>query len=136
MARGTKIELTQCDRLDPVKKTPLQKLLQSELGRIFRHIIAGGVQIAVDGTSITPIDPLFSFGSDTWSKGKLFGPPLKFPIRLPESKTTSEVVVFFSELPVKHWFDLPNKVKRQMGIANGAGVSVVREAVTTLPGQR
>lgn len=126
--RGTRVELSQCDRLDPVKKTPLKKLLQSELGRVFRHIITSGVKLTVDSTAVSPLDPLFSIGDKKWSKGTLFGPPLKFPIRIPDSKTASEVVVFFSELPVKQWFDLPNKVKRQIGIANGAGVSVVRAA--------
>lgn len=127
-SRGTRVHLSKCDRLDPAKKTILKKLLLAELGRIFRHIIEGGVTITVDEAPVAPIDPLFSFGSAKWSKGMLFGPPLKFPIRIPESRSTSEVVVFFSELPVKQWFDLPNKMKRQLGIANGAGVSVVRSA--------
>jgi hypothetical protein len=127
-SRGTCVELSRCDRLDPVKRNALTKLLQSELGRIFRHIIDGGIRITLDGVAIVPIDPLFSIGAGKWSKGALFGPPLKFPIRIPDSKTTSEVIVFFSELPVKQWLDLPNKVKRQIGIANGGGVSVVRAA--------
>lgn len=127
-ASGTRIELSRCDRLDPAKRPALTKLLSSELGRIFRHIIAGGVTITIDGEQILAIDPLFNIGDPDWSKGALFGPPLKFPIRVPDSKTTSEVVAFFSELPVKKWFDLPNKTKRQIGIANGAGVSIVRAA--------
>ena len=123
---GTCIQLSRCDRLDPSKRSALAKLLQSELGRIFRHVIAGGVTIALDGVDVVPVDPLFNIGGGESAKGALFGPPLKFPICVPDSKSTSEVVVSFSELPVKQWFDLPNKVKRQIGIANRAGVSIVR----------
>ena len=36
------------------------------------------------------------------------------------------MTVTFSELPVHEWHDLPNEEKRQLGIVNGAGVSVVR----------
>ena len=127
-ALGTRVELTRCDRLDPAKRKMLTKLLHSELGRIFRHLIAGGVSIKLDGEPVAPIDPLFCLGDGKWAKGKPFGPPLIFPIRVPDSRSTREVAVFFSELPVKQWFDLPNKVKRQMGIANGAGVSIIRAA--------
>ena len=123
---GTLIELSRCDRLDPCKPGPLIRLLHAELGRIFRHLIAADVMITINGENVAPVDPLFFLGDGKWSKGVPFGPPLKFPIRIPESRIASEVAVFFSELPVKQWFDLPNKTKRQLGIATGAGISVVR----------
>jgi hypothetical protein len=37
-----------------------------------------------------------------------------------------DVVVRFTELPVHAWHSLPNDEKRELGIANGAGVSIVR----------
>jgi hypothetical protein len=123
---GTCVELSHCDRLDPAKRATLTKLLHSELGRVFRHLITRGITITLEGEAVAPIDPLFCFGEGNWVKGVPFGPPLKFRIRVPDSGSTSEVAVFFSELPIKQWFDLPNKLKRQLGIANGAGISVVR----------
>src|SRR5262249_32512740 len=39
---------------------------------------------------------------------------------------TGLVTVTFSELPVRAWHQLSNEEKRQLGVSNGAGISVVR----------
>ncbi len=123
---GTMVELSRCDRLDPCKLAALSRLLPVELGRIFRHRLVQGIALSINGKAVEPIDPLFLTGESKWAKGVPFGPPLRFPIKVPNSRRTSEVIVAFSELPVTKWFNLANKTKRQLGIANGAGVSIVR----------
>lgn len=123
---GTIVALTNCDRLDCHHVSPLLRALQAELGRIFRHLLLAGAVIVINGAPVSPVDPLFLAGDTEWSKGKPYGPPLVFPIRVPGTARTSNVKLRFSELPVKQWADLPNREKRKQGIAKGAGVSIVR----------
>ncbi|HYM11427.1 MAG TPA: ATP-binding protein [Bryobacterales bacterium] len=123
---GTVIELSNCDRLDSSRAPLLERYLRIDLGRIFRHLILKGVVILVNGSPVKPIDPLFLDGDREWSRAKPFGPPLVFPLRVPQTRFTSRVIVRFSELPISDWFDLSNSIKRKLGIAKGAGVSIVR----------
>jgi hypothetical protein len=123
---GTLIELSRCDRLDSPRLAPLQNSLNVDFGRMFRHLILRGTAILINGSRVKPLDPLFLAGDADWSRAKPFGPPLVFPIRIPNSPKTSKVCVRFSELPVTEWSDLSNHMKRRPGIAKGAGVSIVR----------
>ena len=125
-ATGTLIELSRCDRLDSTRLATLQNSLHVDLGRMFRHLILKGTAILINGSHVKPFDPLFLAGDADWSKAKPFGPPLVFPIRVPNSSRTSKVRIRFSELPVTEWSDLSSHMKRKLGIAKGAGVSIVR----------
>jgi hypothetical protein len=93
---------------------------------MFRHLILRGTAILINGSRVKPLDPLFLAGDADWSKAKPFGPSLIFPVRIPNSPKTSKVCIRFSELPVTEWSDLSNHMKRRLGIAKGAGVSIVR----------
>jgi hypothetical protein len=45
---------------------------------------------------------------------------------VPNSERTATIEVTFSELPLAHWNALSNHQKNEMGIAKGAGVSILR----------
>lgn len=49
-------------------------------------------------------------------------------VPLPDGRGTASgrVIVKFSELPVEEWHQLPNDQKRELGVLNSAGVSIVR----------
>lgn len=123
---GTLITLSQCDRLDSPQIGPLQQALHVDLGRIFRHLIKAGAVILINGSPVELVDPLFLAGDPERAKAKRFGPPLIFPIRVQNKPITSSVRIQFSELPVREWAALSNCAKRGLGIAKGAGVSIVR----------
>jgi anti-sigma regulatory factor (Ser/Thr protein kinase) len=126
---GTTVVWERCDRLDNRRPSALVKRLSISLGRIFRHFLLADVRIEINGTLLKPIDPLFlqqdglysgarQFQT-TWTCGVFADPnDIKSPV--------GKVEVIFSELPVDAWHDLSNDQKRDRGIANGAGVSIVR----------
>jgi hypothetical protein len=126
---GTVVVLERCDRIDHRRVSTVCRKLHENLGRMFRYFLWDGVCIEINGTKVLPVDPLFLSGDAKYSGARLFEEPVEFElfVRPEEPKAgTSKVTVTFSELPVEHWQDLPNEKKRELGISNGAGVSVVR----------
>jgi len=87
-----------------------------------------GVVIRINGEPVDPIDPLFLRDAPEQEAATVFGEPMPYEIAIPGSKggATGTVTVTFSELPVHALHELSNEEKRERGIANGAGVSVVR----------
>ncbi len=127
---GTLVIWTRCDRLDRRRAATIARKLHVPLGRIFRFFLWQGVQIVVNGIPVAPIDPLYLHQKSVRKGGRLFGKPIDYEIeaRSPSGEPTGvgKVVVTFSELPVHDWHDLSNEEKRNRGVTNGAGVSVVR----------
>jgi hypothetical protein len=127
---GTIITWQRCDRLDYRRPSTISKKIHSFLGRVFRYYIWDGVRIEINGEPVKGIDPLFLNARSLTRGGRLVGQPLEYQVKvpLPDGKGTAEgrVVVRFSELPVEEWHFLPNEQKRELGIMNGAGVSVIR----------
>ena len=125
-ASGTVVVWSRCDRLDYKKATTLERKLQEDLGRIFRHPLWEGVEIVVNESYVEPNDPLFIRPPMTRGvRASEPMPPLRFPIRLQDG-TVTEVVARFSLLPIEEWHDLCVESKRALGIVGGAGVSVLR----------
>jgi hypothetical protein len=127
---GTLVLWTHCDRLDHRRASTIARKLATPLGRVFRYFLWDGVRIEIDGEPIVPVDPLYLRKCSSRNAGHLFGEPIEYDIEARglngTSAGTGKVVVTFSELPVHAWHDLPNEEKRQRGVTNGAGVSVVR----------
>lgn len=126
---GTAVVWEACDRLDHRRVSTLVRKLSSTLGRVFRHFLWADVQIDINGQSVNPVDPLFvdrrsphhgaTLFQDAW-EAEVYADPND------PSSPTGKIEVTFSELPVKDWHGLPNEQKRAMGIANNAGVSIIR----------
>lgn len=121
---GTIVVLSDCDRIDLRSPVAVGNVRQT-LGRIFRRAIAGGASLTVNGEPVRPIDPLFRDSTHPLVRGKQYGPVLEFPVSTPTG-ANSVVRVRFTELPVAKLCGLSNREKAHAGIANGAGVSVVR----------
>jgi Histidine kinase-, DNA gyrase B-, and HSP90-like ATPase len=127
---GTIVLLKKCDRLNGGAVAALEEELEGELGRTFRKFLYVGRRICLNGRAIRPIDPLFLRPGLNMTGAKLWGPPIKYQIRVPKSVhwhlPTSLVTVTFSELPVGSWHSFSNEQKNEFGIAKNAGVSIVR----------
>lgn len=121
---GTIVVLSDCDRIDLRSPVAVGNVRQT-LGRIFRRAIAGGASLTLNGEPVRPIDPLFRDSTHPLVHGKQYGPVLEFPVSTPTG-ARSVVRVRFTELPVAKLYGLSNREKAHAGIANGAGVSVVR----------
>lgn len=126
---GTVVVWERCDRLDHRRISTIARKLSDILGRMFRYYIWDGVQVRVNGQHVRASDPLFVRENAVFSGGRLFQEPMTVECYAnPEQLEAGvgKVTVVFSELPVAQWQDLPNDEKRRLGIANGAGVSIVR----------
>jgi Histidine kinase-, DNA gyrase B-, and HSP90-like ATPase len=127
---GTLIVWRRCDRLDHRRISTLTRKLQISLGRVFRHFLWEGTRICVNGAAVEPIDPLHVKRATKSRGASVYGEPIEYSVEATsvgrQSAKIGTVTVTFSELPVLEWHDLPNEDKRRLGIANGAGVSIVR----------
>lgn len=126
---GTIVRWSKCDRLDNRRVSTICRKLSNALGRRFRHYIFNGLIVTVNGDAIHAIDPLYINEKAPITGASLFGEPFEvevWPDPNDRSQGPGKVRIMFSELPVQQWHSLPNKDKRRMGIAKGAGVSIVR----------
>lgn len=126
---GTTVVWERCDRLDSKRPSALARKLGSSIGRIFRYFLLGGVTIEINGAPVKPVDPLYLNQKAVQSGAHQFQSIWACEIYADpqdEESPVGKVEVVFSELPVDAWYDLSNDQKRDLGIANGAGVSIVR----------
>jgi hypothetical protein len=121
-------------KLDRVKHTTwriLLKRLDLCLGRKFRYFLWAGHRIGINGELVAAVDPLF-LSSETRTPDIIaqpFGEAIEYDVQpMPGvlAAASARITVRFSELPVNPLAALPNREKRLYGIANGAGVSIVR----------
>jgi hypothetical protein len=118
---GTVVRLRRCDRLEYVRPSALVKHLERSLGRIFRRFIWEGLDLRVNGHSVSAFDPLFLQGPD--AAARPFGDRLAYEL---DGCGPGVVEVRFSELPVERWHDLSADEKRSRGVSNAACVSILR----------
>lgn len=124
---GTVVAWRRCDRLDNARISTIERKVTAAVGRMFRHFIWDGVEIHVNGEQVPGLDPLYLHPEAPIKGGIPYGNARKLRVRpTPDSRQTANVTIRFSRLPVHDWSSLSNEQKRAMGIANGAGVSVVR----------
>jgi hypothetical protein len=123
-ASGTAVRLLQCDRVEYRRPSVLVRKLEQELGRIYRHFLADGLRLTINGRQVIAYDPLCLQPGSRWPGGRQFGDTLSYRLAAPAGK--SEIVVRFSELPVDRWHDLPAAEKKERGVTSFPCVSVVR----------
>jgi hypothetical protein len=126
---GTLVVWSRCDRLDNRRISTLEKRLHAGLGRIFRHFLWAGTIITLNGKRIDPLDPIFLRTSFEEGSAKKFQEPITVEVATdPENPLSPAglVEILFTELPVAEWHELSNDEKRVRGVANGAGISIVR----------
>jgi Histidine kinase-, DNA gyrase B-, and HSP90-like ATPase len=126
---GTLVVWSRCDRLDHRRISTIEKRLHAGLGRIFRHFLWAGVEITLNGKPIAPVDPIFLQVPFEGGSAKQFQDIVTVEVATDPENSSSpagQVEILFTELPVAEWHDLSNDEKRARGIANGAGVSIVR----------
>ncbi len=126
---GTLVIWTRCDRLDNRRISTLERRLHAGVGRIFRHFLWAGIEITLNGKPIDAVDPTFLQVPFDGAAAKKFQDVVTVEVSTdPEnaSSPAGEIEISFTELPVAEWHELSNDEKRARGIANGAGVSIVR----------
>jgi hypothetical protein len=121
---GTAVRLCRCDRLEYRRASALVKKLHDDFGRIYRHFLADGLRLRVNGRPVELIDPLHLPPDEDCDTGRQFGDTLRYCLR--SDGRPGQVTVRFSELPVEQWHDLPANEKRRLGVTSGPCVSVVR----------
>jgi hypothetical protein len=124
---GTLIQWKACDRLTHRTVNGLTKALREGIGRIYRHILWGGVTIRINGVDVEPIDPLFERNLAVTPAASAYGEDLRIEFKVPMAPSRSSfVTVRFTTLPVKAWRHFSSEEKRKRGITGGGGVSIVR----------
>jgi hypothetical protein len=126
---GTLVVWSKGDRIRYKRTNTFTSRLHADLGRRFREFLWAGKIIRINGEEVKPVDPLFMREGANLLGARPYGPPLSYEIRLPfnsKQEATSKVLVRFVELPIEKWFILSNEEKRAYGIANGAGMSILR----------
>jgi hypothetical protein len=126
---GTLVVWTRCDRLDNRRVSTMERRLHAGLGRIFRHFLWAGTVITLNGKMVDPVDPIFLQSSFEGGSARRFQEVITVEVATdPEnpSSPVGQVEILFTELPVAEWHELSNDEKRARGVANGAGVSIVR----------
>jgi hypothetical protein len=126
---GTLVVWTRCDRLDHRRVSTVEKRLHAGLGRIFRHFLWAGKMITLNGKVLDPVDPIFLHVAFEDGSAKRFQEVITIEVATDSENPLSpagQVEILFTELPVAEWHELSNDEKRARGIANGAGVSIVR----------
>lgn len=121
---GTRVVLSECDRVDYARLGNLVNSLTSNLGRTYRQFLRNGVRIMVNGSPVAPLDPLLRQESAIGLKSQPFGDTRIVPIRLEDQ--ISFVEIDFVELPIEECLGLSTKEKRDLGITGGTVMSVLR----------
>ncbi len=127
---GTLIVWSECDRLSNQRISTIKTKLSHSLGQIYRYYLWEGIEIRINGDLISPVDPTFQRSRNGDGSPPIFGEPIRYEVVCPgangSGETVGNVTVTFTELPVHEWHDLSNEEKRQRGITNNAGVSIIR----------
>lgn len=124
---GTVVHWIRCDRLDNVRISTLERKITAAIARMFRHFIWKGIKVLVNGKAVPGIDPTYLNPKSPLAGATRHGDVRHIQVRpTPESPEVGTVAITFSRLPLSEWSSLDNPEKRRRGIANGAGVSVVR----------
>jgi hypothetical protein len=124
---GTLVRWLRLDRDEPKSWDNQAQAIDNHLGRIFRHLIAEGLSIWLNGERVEPRDPLMCSTVGSLPLGKYYGEELSIEASdLSLDDVRSTIRVRFSELDVRRLSGLNAGEKRSLGIVGGAGVSIVR----------
>jgi hypothetical protein len=136
-SHGTIVYMPACDRLSSRKARTLGEHAVSEMARIYRRAISGGLRLYVNNRRVEAFDPTYSMASARHTKALTNGVPttsrlvLSRPIDIPvlENDPTrmSQIVAKVFALPIEEWSDLDSKTKKNdLRIFDGLTVSILR----------
>lgn len=136
-AHGTIVFMPACDRLSSRKARTLGEHAVSEMARIYRRAISGGLRLYVNNRRVEAFDPTYSMASARHTKALTNGAPttsrlvLSRPIDIPVSENdptrVSQIVAKVFALPIDEWSDLDRKTqKNDLRIFDGLTVSILR----------
>jgi len=135
--RGTIVYMPACDRLSSRKARTLGEHAISEMSRIYRRSISGGLRLYVNNRRVEAFDPTYSMASARHTKALTDGTPttsrlvLSRPIDIPVSESdpdrVSQIVAKVFALPIEEWSNLDRKTQRNdLRIFDGLTVSILR----------
>ncbi len=136
-SHGTIVYMLACDRLSSRKARTLGEHAVSEMARIYRRAISGGLRLYVNNRRVEAFDPTYSMASARHTKALTYGVPttsrlvLSRPIDIPVSENeparTSQIVAKVFALPIEEWSGLDSKTKKNdLRIFDGLTVSILR----------
>lgn len=136
-SHGTIVYMPACDRLSSRKARTLGEHAVSEMARIYRRAISGGLRLYVNNRRVEAFDPTYSMASARHTKALTNGVPttsrlvLSRPIDIPVSENDptrmSQIVAKVFALPIEEWSDLDSKTKKNdLRIFDGLTVSILR----------
>lgn len=122
---GCRVTWHDCDRIEYQKLGWLERALALDLGRMFRRFLGKGLALTINGRKVSARDPLFLELPVEGYVATMPFAPLQYEMKGNDG-LAAIVIVRFAELPVGRLHDLDAVTKRRLGIAGGAGVSVLR----------
>jgi Histidine kinase-, DNA gyrase B-, and HSP90-like ATPase len=126
---GTLVVWSRCDRLENRRISTITRKVSAALGQTFRLFLWGGVKISINDAEVQPVDPLFLRRGASDAVADVFGDPMEYEVSsnpADPNAPAGRIKVLFTLLPVHAWHHLSNDEKRELGLAKGAGVSVIR----------
>lgn len=136
-SHGTIVYMPACDRLSSRKARTLGEHAVSEMARIYRRAISGGLRLYVNNRRVEASDPTYSMASARHAKALTNDAPttsrliLSRPINIPVSESdptrVGQIVAKVFALPIEEWSDLDRKTQRNdLRIFDGLTVSILR----------
>ncbi|WP_219827758.1 ATP-binding protein [Rathayibacter sp. AY1C5] len=123
---GCRVVWHDCDRIEYQRLAWLERALHKDLGRMFRRFLTGTFTLRINGSQVEAFDPTMRSTTISGHTARLAFEPLRYEIAT-HTKSTSNVTVTFTMLPVAQWHSLDNTTKRRRGIVGGGGgVSILR----------
>lgn len=132
---GTILFLPACDRLSYAKAQTLVDHAVKEMGRVYRRVIAGGVNLYVNNRKVEIFDPTYWMPNArharipglTTTQSRLIDAK-EVAISVAEDATeTASVTVKLYALPFESWLTLSRKVQRNdLRVFDGLTVSILR----------
>jgi len=134
---GTIVYMPACDRLSSRKARTLGEHAVSEMSRIYRRAISGGLRLYVNNRRVEAFDPTYSMPSARHAKALTNGAPttsrlvLSRPIDVAVSENdptrTVPIIAKVFALPIDEWSKLDRKTqKNDLRIFDGLTVSILR----------
>lgn len=123
---GTIIKWSNCDRLRYKREKTILQEIKESLGQAFRQQLYNGKTIFINDQRLEPRDPLFFHPGKNLTGAELYGPPIVYKIRIPDSRKSSVVKVTFTLLPIDDWTFFSNEKKQKYKITKQAGIAIVR----------
>ena len=132
---GTILFLPNCDRLSFAKAQTLVDHAVKEMGRVYRRVLADGVNLYVNNRKVEIFDPTYWMPNarharipDLAIKQSRLIDAKEVVILIAENATeTAKVTVKLYALPYESWLNLPRKIQRNdLRVFDGLTVSILR----------